>query len=283
LVDVLVIYCLDRLSRDPTHGVIIFDELENHQVAIEGVSESVDSSELGRLISYIRGYASKIEVAKIRERTMRGRMQMVKKGQQPGGKALYGYQLAEGKHQIIEEKATIVRLIFKWLAEDALTLRGCQVRLTKQGIPSPDGARIWRNSTVYRIATDKAYTGDWCFAKTFKKDKLNCPRPKDEWMHFSIPAIITKEVFELAQMTITKNRAFGRRNTKREYLLGGLLVCGKCGKRYNGRDVRGKTIYRCKSRNQGILSEHCDSTTLKAERIEPGYSFATAEPTATSQ
>ena len=72
-IDIVVVYCLDRLSRDPTHGVILTQELEKHHVPLEAVTETVDSSELGKLISYIRGFASKLEAEKIRERTMRGR------------------------------------------------------------------------------------------------------------------------------------------------------------------------------------------------------------------
>jgi len=54
IVDVIVCYSLDRLSRDPGHGVIITQELEKHSVKLETVTEDVDSSELGKLISYIR-------------------------------------------------------------------------------------------------------------------------------------------------------------------------------------------------------------------------------------
>jgi hypothetical protein len=36
-------------------------------------TEDIDNSELGKLISYIRGDASKLEAEKIRERTMRGK------------------------------------------------------------------------------------------------------------------------------------------------------------------------------------------------------------------
>ena len=53
--DMVVVYCLDRLSRDPTHGVILTQEFEKHGVVLEAVTEDVDNSELGKLISYIRG------------------------------------------------------------------------------------------------------------------------------------------------------------------------------------------------------------------------------------
>ena len=69
-VDVVVVYCLDRLTRDPNHGVILTEEMEKFGVKLEGVTETVETSDLGRLITYIRGFASKLEAEKIRERTM---------------------------------------------------------------------------------------------------------------------------------------------------------------------------------------------------------------------
>ena len=52
-IDIIVCYSLDRLSRDPGHGVIITQELEKHSVKLETVTEDVDNTELGKLISYI--------------------------------------------------------------------------------------------------------------------------------------------------------------------------------------------------------------------------------------
>ena len=46
-------------------------------------NRDVDNSELGKLISYIRGYASKVEAEKIRERTMRGKRARAKEGRIP--------------------------------------------------------------------------------------------------------------------------------------------------------------------------------------------------------
>ena len=57
-VDVVVVYSLDRLSRDPTHGVILTQEMEKHGVELEAVSETIESTELGKLINYVRGFAS---------------------------------------------------------------------------------------------------------------------------------------------------------------------------------------------------------------------------------
>jgi DNA invertase Pin-like site-specific DNA recombinase len=71
-VDILVVYCLDRLTRNPVDGVILTQELEKHRVTLEAITEDVSNSELGKVISYIRSFASKLEAEKIRERTMWG-------------------------------------------------------------------------------------------------------------------------------------------------------------------------------------------------------------------
>ena len=52
-IDAIVVYCLDRLSRDPTHGVILTQELEKHGVKLEAATEDVDNTELGKLIIVI--------------------------------------------------------------------------------------------------------------------------------------------------------------------------------------------------------------------------------------
>jgi len=71
-VGAIIGYTLDRLSRDPVHFIILQEEMEKAGVKLISVTEDIDSSDLGKLVSYIRGYAAKLEVEKIRERTTRG-------------------------------------------------------------------------------------------------------------------------------------------------------------------------------------------------------------------
>ena len=55
-IDCVVVYSLDRFSRDPVHGVILMQELEKHGVFLEAATEMVDNSEVGKLVFYIKGY-----------------------------------------------------------------------------------------------------------------------------------------------------------------------------------------------------------------------------------
>lgn len=136
-IDVIVIYCLDRLSRDPTHGVILTQELEKHNVTLEAVTETVDSSELGKLISYIRGFASKLEAEKIRERTMRGKRAKVKCGEMPQGTGvgMYGYEWNKDtkRREINQVEVDIVREIFNRVAA-ADSLVSIARRLNHNGV-----------------------------------------------------------------------------------------------------------------------------------------------------
>ena len=159
-IDVIVIYCLDRLSRDPTHGVILTQELERFNVALEAVTETVDSTELGKLISYIRGFASKLEAEKIRERTMRGKLAYLKNGRLPQGTGIgiYGYKWDKttGRRLIIDHETEIIRKIFS-MAINGISTNQIAISLNKSDVRTKSGS-LWYPLTVRRILNNRAYT-----------------------------------------------------------------------------------------------------------------------------
>ena len=165
-IDVVVVYCLDRLSRDPTHGVILTQELEKHRVILEAVTETVDSSELGKLISYIRGFASKLEAEKIRERTMRGRRTRVANGRIPGNRTRhFGYHYVPVKGEgervryINEDEAKWIRKWKDWLLYEEAGLNEITRRMRALRVPTCTGKGIWWGSTIRGILTNPAIAG----------------------------------------------------------------------------------------------------------------------------
>ena len=141
--DVIVIYCLDRLSRNATHGVILRDELDKHHVILESVTEDIDKSPLGEAITYLRGTFAQIEAEKIRERTMRGKLARLNEGKLPQGTGigLYGYNWdkATGKRTILDNEAKIVQKVFR-MALNGLSIHQIAVQLNKQGTLRPNQA-----------------------------------------------------------------------------------------------------------------------------------------------
>ena len=63
------------------------------------VTENIDTSDMGKLITHIKGFAAKLEAEKIRERTQRGIRERVKAGKMPSGRRarLFGYTYIPGK------------------------------------------------------------------------------------------------------------------------------------------------------------------------------------------
>lgn len=94
-------------------------------------------------------------------------------------------------------------------------------------------------------------------------------KPREEWIHVCIPAIISKETFEMAQRQLERNAEFSKRNLRRQYLLTGLLVCGKCGHKYSARTLRNTVYYGCNSKLGHTESQPCESRNVRGDVIEP--------------
>ena len=123
-------YAIDRLSRDPVHLGVILSEAEHQGVQVECVTEPLDDTPEGQLLRYIRGYAAKVELEKIRERNLRGKHACVRNGKIHGhGIERYGYRrdkelddhgklVKNGKRSPYEPEAVSVHQIFQWYAEE---------------------------------------------------------------------------------------------------------------------------------------------------------------------
>ncbi len=275
-IDAVIIYSTDRLSRDPVHLLLLVDEFDKAGVKIHFVTEPLDNSLEGQLLGFVRGWASKVEALKIRERTTRGKLSRAKEGRQPCGRAPYGYRLVDGKHEIEPKEAEVVRMIFDWLVKERLSLNAIQMRLNKLGVPTRSGRQWWQRATLYRIVRDEAYTGHWFYnkrvevpAKSKKGVKVQVLRPREQWIPVCIPPLVSSENFEAAQRQLARNAELSPRNTKRHYLLSGLLVCGKCGYNWNGRTVNGKTYYSCNSKLGSITPNACPSRYIRGDKLEP--------------
>lgn len=274
-IDLVVIYCLDRLSRDPTHGVILTQELEKHNVTLEAVTEDVDNSELGKLISYIRGFASKLEAEKIRERTMRGKKAYLDRGQLPQGtgKGLYGYKWdRKAKKRVpLEFEAKVVQMIFSMLAEGVSCFNIART-LNDQGIPSKAGCK-WHPRTISSMAANPAYIGLTYFGKTRGSRKTILEKqPEANWrlLPDTTPPIIGKEMFERVQRIRDMDRDLHRAKAKHQYLLRGHASCGYCGSPLVGSFLNHRfRYYHCRGTYPTATREKiCHARYIRADYLE---------------
>jgi site-specific DNA recombinase len=271
-VEVVVIYCLDRLSRDPTHGALLIDELEKHGVTLEAVSEDIDNSHTGKLISYIRGYAAKLEAEKIKERSARGKEAKAKEGKIPSGgyQNLFGYDYISvrekqgGKRVINEAEAGWVRMMFHCLVNDGMSTYAISRKLNALAVITKHG-NGWVRQTVHNILTNPSYTGKTVYNSIELSSDLT-------------PPIIDSTLFEAAQKQLRANSKKASRNTKRQNLLGGHVFCRQCGRLYwchsngyhNKDGVRKYRRYICAGqRDMEVPRERrCSNRSWLADRLE---------------
>ena len=258
-VQAVVAYCLDRFSRDPVHFIILQEELQKADVALVFAIEDIDNSDMGKLISHIRGYAAKLEAVKIAERTTRGRKMRALSGKLPANShaTLYGYDYRPGKEEgggiryVNEDEAAVVRNIYTWCLE-GLSSNAITYRLRESGVPTPGKSQFWRRSTILRILNNPAYCGKTyaftcCYsepkttAKSDVKRKRVVMKPKEDWMEIpnATPAIISEDTYNAVRAKLERNKKMAKRNGKHEYLLRGHMICGRCGRSYwADRDVQ---------------------------------------------
>jgi len=100
---------------------------------------------------------------------------------------------------------------------------------------------------VWGMLRNPAYWGRACYGKTElrarqritrplrqrnrwpSRNSANHERPRQDWIEIAVPALVSDEIFELAQEQLESNRRFSPRRTSEPSLLQGLLVCRQCG------------------------------------------------------
>ena len=224
-IDIIIAYTLDRFSRDPVHFIILQDELQGAKVDILFVTETNDSSDLGKLISYVKGYAGKLEAQKISERTMRGKRKVAEKGQIPQAFGRYGGYFGttydqRRKHGSgrFEHNPQIViahEILRRYLNGES---RNSIVRdLQARGIRGAAGGLIHASAVARVLHNAPVYAG------TIK------------WNGFEIRGKIESIITEEDALAIEKRL---RQNKERSYGFGkrkwltGRVFCGTCGRRY---------------------------------------------------
>jgi site-specific DNA recombinase len=133
----VLVYKLDRLGRSLLVIVDAHDRLQEAGVALRSATEPIDTSTpSGRLIFQMLASFAEYERGTIRERTQAGLHRAARNGKHMGP-VPFGYRGGEdGRLEVVEEEAEIVREIFANIAGGA-TLNSEAQRLNTLGIPPP--------------------------------------------------------------------------------------------------------------------------------------------------
>ena len=202
-------------------------------VATHQARSSVDMKTFGLMAAI-----GKIDLDNFRERSTMGKHGAAKQGRAPKGGLPYGYRIGDdGRPEVVEEQAEVVRRIFHMYVHEGMGSRSIAVRLTDEGIPTQTGKPMWRQSYVHHVLGNATYTGTWVYGKsrhisTEDGTKVH-DQPKETWMEIPIPQLIDHETWERAQKLKKQRSRRAKTNTKVVYLLQHLLRCDECGRNFH--------------------------------------------------
>lgn len=282
-----------RLSREPVHSVILRDEFSKLGIqlhyALRGEINLQDY--MHQAFEDIRARQAKEEVAKLVERSRRGKRTKVAQGnvivaQRPP----YGYAVKDGKLIVIDHEARIVRQIFTWYTIDGFSIRRIADTLTSLLIPTPADsnekmskrrpAGYWAKSFVANILKRETYAGVWYWGKTqreYYQDENGKRRirmtaaPRENWIAVDVPAIISRDTFDAAQERFGYNIKMAKRAMKRDYLMSKRLIC-QCGLPCyaEARSSAGKKTmyYFCSSKHLGTTTKNCGAPYFPALQVD---------------
>ncbi|WP_245959610.1 recombinase family protein [Prauserella flavalba] len=261
LIDVLLVYRVDRFSRNLRDMVMLLDELDSAGVVFRSATEPFDTSTpMGRMLVQMLGMFAQFERDTIIDRVIAGMERKHAKGKWKGGKRPFGYQVDKTSHTLIvdEHEAVIVRLIFDLYTKDRLGSRAIAKVLNDRGHRTSSGGK-WSGYQVIRALNNRVYLGELTFRETTVTD-THAP-------------IIDLTVWEQAQAILD---ARGESHAHRaasgsDYVLTGRLRCPQCGKAMIGTRATGRNrtyrYYTCWNLARYDASK-CDFKRLNADAVD---------------
>lgn len=228
LVEIVLVYKLDRISRTLLDFVRLMDFFERYGVVFVAITQNFDTSDsLGRLVRNVLLTFAQFEREITTDRMRDKRMLMKRKGHWTGGDAPVGYDLRRGKLLPNALEAPAVRCIFETYvatkrvsrAHKELIARGYRRKIWKNGRGNLNGGGPIGLTSLHHILRNPVYIGE----VTYRGERF-------PGIH---QPIIEKDLWDAAQLVLKEREKFRPRQPS--YILTGLLFDSH-GRRMHGRD-----------------------------------------------
>jgi site-specific DNA recombinase len=269
MIDVLLVYRADRLTRSLRDLVTLLDDLDHAGVVFRSATEPFDTATaMGRMLVHMLGMFAQFERDTIIDRVIAGMERKAAAGKWKGGRRPFGYHVDKTTSTLVVDpaEADVVRLIFDAYIRERLGGKAIAHLLNERGHRTTTGGP-WSAHQVLRVLASRIYLGELIFRG------ITAPS-----CH---PAIIGDATFAEAQRILaarvedhSKRAANGS-----DYLLTGLMRCPSCGKAMIGTRAHGRSrvyrYYTCFTRARYDTSR-CAASRLSADAIEPAVIGALA-------
>lgn len=189
---------------------------------------------------------------------------------------------ADGRPEIVEEEAAIVRNIYEWFLSGE-SINAIAARLTDMGIPTPSGKSRWSVSTIKSILSNEKYKGEALLQKTYTVDYLSKEVRKNTGevpfirVRNSHEPIIDPDVFDRVQDMLRRRTKY-RRKLRTSHPFAGKIICGDCGEFYghkvwhNQLNTERYDVWYCNHRYK--RAKTCETPILRESEIKAAFESA---------
>src|ERR1700748_1968907 len=179
LIQALLVYAPDRLSRRYAHQILLIEELARAVVETVFIRAPRGSTPEDELLVQFQGMIAEYERAQILERTRRGKAHRAKSGTiNVLSGAPFGYRYVrksehtEARYEVVAHEAAIVAELFARYADGGVAIGELARWLRGRSVVPPTGMPRWARSTLGGILRTPASAGRACFGKTMRTDQV---------------------------------------------------------------------------------------------------------------
>lgn len=292
-VDYVMVFKLSRFGRNAADVLQSLQIMENHNVNLICVDDSLDSSkDSGKLVITILSAVAEMERENILSQTMEGRKQKAREGKWNGGFAPIGYSLDNGELVVNEDEAKAIKMIFDLYANSDMGANGVAKHLTSLDIRKPirqNGKSPYFSASLIRqILENPVYNGKIAYGrrkniKNKATGKIKLVKSDDFILSQGIhEAIIDDKLWESTQdkrkVQAKKYEKVNKGKNEKTYILSTLIKCPYCGaglygnksrkRKKTGEHYKDYYYYACKHREKMNGHKCTFSKQIKTELIE---------------
>lgn len=271
VIDAIICWKLDRLSRNPIEGGMIQYDLQQGNIKQIVTYEKVYfPSDNSIMMSLELGMATEYSLA-LGKNVKRGMSFKVEKGHYPNT-APIGYlntsHLANGERTIVldEERAPLIRQLWDLILENRFPMGEIVNKANQMGLRT----RATRKQPERKLTRHGLHC---IFANPFYYGMFKWNEELHQGKH---EPLITKEEFDRVQK-IVQSRRHAPRLARHKYGFKGLLLCGECGasvtaeqknKIRKDRSINHRVYYRC---THNKVNSACKQPAIREENLEQQF------------
>lgn len=265
--DVILVHKFDRFSRNREDSIVYKSLLKKEcGINVISITEHLDPDDKMSIIleAFLEAMAEYYSI-NLAEEVKKGQLEKHSQGGLQTNPS-FGYNLGKNKLIINEEEAKIVKLIFEEYAIENKSMMEIAKNVNLLGILTKRGNKF-ENRTIYYILNNPTYIGKLRYTPG-RKNTYDFDDPNTILVDGKHTPIITNELWDLAQLKLSKNNIWKKPKSRIDYSVKhwskGLIRCKECNCTLV---ISGVGKYRCNGYNKGKCTNHTTININEAESL----------------